>query len=161
VDPFAPRRPRVTRVEVLFSCLRNIPTRGDSRARTQYKYPLLLSFLFNGSGSSSDTGVHSHRLVLFHLDTKRPFRLLSLPCTCGTCAFELAKYPQIPRFIDSVPCISHDSTLPKMCDHVEIVSDSNTLGAVPIECPICGTTGSSGATCPGCGNGYIPFVKLY
>jgi len=146
---------------VLFSCVRNIRTRADSRAQRQYKYASCFSFLSNSSGSSSDTGVHSHRLVLFHIDTKRPFRLLSLPCTCGTCAFELAKYPEILRFLDSVPCISHDSTVPKMCDHLEIVSDSNTLGAVPIECPICGTTGSSGATCPGCGNGYIPFVKLY
>jgi len=40
-----------------------------------------------------------------------------------------------------------------MCDKVEIVSDRGALGAVPIECPVCGTTGSSGATCPGCGNG--------
>jgi len=35
-----------------------------------------------------------------------------------------------------------------MFSKVETVTD-----AVPIECPICGTTGSSGATCPGCGNG--------
>jgi hypothetical protein len=40
-----------------------------------------------------------------------------------------------------------------MCDKVEIISDNSVLGAVPIECPVCGTTGSSGATCPGCGNG--------
>jgi len=38
-----------------------------------------------------------------------------------------------------------------MFSKVETVTD-----AVPIECPICGTTGSSGATCPGCGNGITP-----
>jgi hypothetical protein len=47
-----------------------------------------------------------------------------------------------------------------MCDKVEIVSDNSVLGAVPIECPVCGTTGSSGATCPGCGNGMPPYNAI-
>ena len=154
MDRFAPCRPRVNRIEVLFSSARNIPTRGDSRARTQYKYPSGFPFFSTVPAPLVIEVSTPHiRLVLFHLDTKRPLRLLSLPCTCGTRAFELAKYPEILRFLASIPRISHDSTVPKMCDHVGIVSDGNTLGAVPIECPICGTTGSSGATCPGCGNG--------
>jgi len=39
------------------------------------------------------------------------------------------------------------------------MSGSKVVEAVPIECPVCGTTGSSGATCPGCGNG-IPFTLI-
>lgn len=47
-----------------------------------------------------------------------------------------------------------------MCDKVEIISDNSVLGAVPIECPVCGTTGSSGATCPGCGNGMPSYYDI-
>jgi len=39
-----------------------------------------------------------------------------------------------------------------MCDMIE-KPDVGVLAAVPIECPVCGTAGVSGATCPGCGNG--------
>jgi hypothetical protein len=40
-----------------------------------------------------------------------------------------------------------------MCDLVENATSDEILSAVPIECPVCGTAGVSGATCPGCGNG--------
>ena len=45
-----------------------------------------------------------------------------------------------------------------MHDKVEGKIVGDVLYVVPIECPVCGTTGSSGATCPGCGNGKTPYV---
>jgi len=49
-----------------------------------------------------------------------------------------------------------------MCDMTETAKVTGTiLGAVPIECPVCGTAGVSGATCPGCGNGRRMYISLF
>jgi len=111
---------------------------------------------------------NQHRIIncFTYIPYNRPFKGQSLSGFLSTtrfCGLTIPEPIYTPRFtVSKLPAITVHISHPTnptlylehtMCDKVEIVNDNSTLGAVPIECPVCGTTGSSGAICPGCGNG--------
>lgn len=124
----------------------------ETHSSSKYKFPP--NILLVGAGIAS-ISVLNHPLIPQLPDLKAS--RLTIPCSYHRLdTFWYLKESKISYFHSSVHSPSSHLHLFSghiMCDKVEIVSDNSVLSAVPIECPVCGTTGSSGATCPGCGNG--------